>query len=378
MSRYDKVYLARFSERAPLTIGPDWLRHIATFISAPRAVQPMFAGALADLRPFPAQLGEHRLARRQGCDRAVHHANLFGKHRSGGHGPHDSRIVDQPASRPTSSPTSATMVGSPRRKSISICRRPFFAASRTGCRWFAARTPASARSSTRPDECKKRSRPNTAGFAVGRIDLDGRHTFYTTLRRCIPDRVRDVIARGERLLFGSLADACVRKTTQAYQKERKSYAADVVADCCFQSENARSDVSTVATPFSSTRFRRSIENVTICAAHGWCCSVYAHHFHRLIRFWPFLPIRCRMPIGDLKKGQPARQLRRATSTMPCRIPSMQTTCRAYDAGTTPDYTTIVAPTPLKSGLANNLALSFYDTRRLVYTNRHGTRTSTTA
>jgi hypothetical protein len=32
--------------------------------------------------------------------------------------------------------------------------------------------------------------------------------------------------------------------------------------------------------------------------------------------------------------------------------------RAYDAGTTPDYTTDVAPTPLKSGLANNLALSF--------------------
>jgi hypothetical protein len=32
--------------------------------------------------------------------------------------------------------------------------------------------------------------------------------------------------------------------------------------------------------------------------------------------------------------------------------------RAYDAGTTPDYTATVAPTPLKSGLANNLALNF--------------------
>jgi hypothetical protein len=32
--------------------------------------------------------------------------------------------------------------------------------------------------------------------------------------------------------------------------------------------------------------------------------------------------------------------------------------RAFDAGTTPDYTTDVAPTPLKSGLANNRALSF--------------------
>src|SRR3954471_12552541 len=32
--------------------------------------------------------------------------------------------------------------------------------------------------------------------------------------------------------------------------------------------------------------------------------------------------------------------------------------RAFDGGTTPDYTTDVAPTPLKSGLANSMALSF--------------------
>ena len=32
--------------------------------------------------------------------------------------------------------------------------------------------------------------------------------------------------------------------------------------------------------------------------------------------------------------------------------------RAFDSGTTPDYTASVAPTPLKSGLANNVALSF--------------------
>ncbi len=52
LSRYDKIYLARFSERAPLTIGPEWLRRIATFISATRAIQPMFAGSLNELRPF--------------------------------------------------------------------------------------------------------------------------------------------------------------------------------------------------------------------------------------------------------------------------------------------------------------------------------------
>lgn len=52
LARYDKVFLARFSERAPLTIGPEWLRRFAAFISAPRSVQPMFAGELRELRPF--------------------------------------------------------------------------------------------------------------------------------------------------------------------------------------------------------------------------------------------------------------------------------------------------------------------------------------
>jgi apolipoprotein N-acyltransferase len=52
LARYDKVFLARFSERAPLTVGPEWLRRFAALISAPRAAQPMFAGELRDLRPF--------------------------------------------------------------------------------------------------------------------------------------------------------------------------------------------------------------------------------------------------------------------------------------------------------------------------------------
>jgi apolipoprotein N-acyltransferase len=52
VARYDKIYLARFSERAPVTFGPDWFRHLAMLLAAPRAVQPMFAGELRDLRPF--------------------------------------------------------------------------------------------------------------------------------------------------------------------------------------------------------------------------------------------------------------------------------------------------------------------------------------
>lgn len=50
--RYDKIYLARFSERAPISFGPTWLRSLVQIISAPRAVQPMYAGSLADQRPF--------------------------------------------------------------------------------------------------------------------------------------------------------------------------------------------------------------------------------------------------------------------------------------------------------------------------------------
>jgi apolipoprotein N-acyltransferase len=52
VGRYDKIYLARFSERAPLTIGPNWLRALAMRISASRASQPLHAGTLRELQPF--------------------------------------------------------------------------------------------------------------------------------------------------------------------------------------------------------------------------------------------------------------------------------------------------------------------------------------
>ena len=50
--RYDKIELVRFSERAPLTVGPEWLRRLAMGVSANRASQPLFAGSIKDLRPF--------------------------------------------------------------------------------------------------------------------------------------------------------------------------------------------------------------------------------------------------------------------------------------------------------------------------------------
>jgi apolipoprotein N-acyltransferase len=56
--RYDKINLVRFSERAPLTIGPEWARRAMLFIAASRASQPMFAGSLHELDAFP--LSWHR------------------------------------------------------------------------------------------------------------------------------------------------------------------------------------------------------------------------------------------------------------------------------------------------------------------------------
>jgi apolipoprotein N-acyltransferase len=50
--RYDKVELVRFSERAPITAGPEWLRRLAMGISANRATQPLFAGSRSEMRPF--------------------------------------------------------------------------------------------------------------------------------------------------------------------------------------------------------------------------------------------------------------------------------------------------------------------------------------
>lgn len=52
VTRYDKIFLVRFSERPALTIGPEWLRQLALAVSASRVSQPMHAGSLSDFRPF--------------------------------------------------------------------------------------------------------------------------------------------------------------------------------------------------------------------------------------------------------------------------------------------------------------------------------------
>jgi apolipoprotein N-acyltransferase len=52
VARYDKVHLTRFSERAPLSFGPEWLRRLAMLISANRAERPLCAGDPSEFVPF--------------------------------------------------------------------------------------------------------------------------------------------------------------------------------------------------------------------------------------------------------------------------------------------------------------------------------------
>ena len=66
VSRYDKIHLVRFSERAMLTSGPDWLRRLTLAISSGRATQPLTAGLLSEFQPF--QMGGHKHSASAGND----------------------------------------------------------------------------------------------------------------------------------------------------------------------------------------------------------------------------------------------------------------------------------------------------------------------
>jgi apolipoprotein N-acyltransferase len=62
VSRYDKIHLVPFSERAPLVEGPQWLRRLAAMLAATRASQPMQAGELSQLKPFYLSWSDGRVS----------------------------------------------------------------------------------------------------------------------------------------------------------------------------------------------------------------------------------------------------------------------------------------------------------------------------
>ena len=193
VSRYDKIYLARFSERAPLTIGPIWLRNIAALISAPRAVQPMFAGTLSELRPFRLNWSALKTP------------------------------VETPSGRPQNDRTSASFITpicleniDPAVMALMIRgsspggKQAEFVANISNDGWFATqekyqhlqttifrcienRLPMVRCSNTgisafidSTGHVHNTIAPNGAGFAVSRIELDNRRTFYTRYGDALP------------------------------------------------------------------------------------------------------------------------------------------------------------------------------------------------
>ena len=172
VKRYDKVYLARFSERAPLTIGPNWLRHIATVISAPCAVQPMFAGSLADLRPFQLNWANATSGAPfitpiclENIDPAVMALMIRGTSTAGKQAEFVANISNDGwfATQEKFQHLQTT---------IFRCienRVPMVRCSNTGISAFIDST----------GHVQVKVAPTTEGFAVSRLDIDGRHTFYT-------------------------------------------------------------------------------------------------------------------------------------------------------------------------------------------------------
>jgi apolipoprotein N-acyltransferase len=172
VARYDKIYLARFSERAPLTIGPDWLHRLAMFLAAPRAVQPMFAGELRDLRPFRIRWADSSAGTpfiAPICLENIDPADMAEMIR----GP-------EPAGK------QADFVVNVSNDGWFVTQEKFQHLQTTVFRCIENRIPMVRCSNTgisafidsigREHESVS---ANTSGYAVGRITLDHRHTFYT-------------------------------------------------------------------------------------------------------------------------------------------------------------------------------------------------------
>ncbi len=170
--RYDKIYLARFSERAPLTMGPDWLRRFAMFISAPRAVQPMFAGDLRDLRPFRLRSAKSSAGTpfiSPICLENIDPADMAQMIRG-----------SEPADK------QADFVANISNDGWFVTQEKYQHLQTTVFRCIENRIPMVRCSNTGISACidsigrvHESVGPNTAGYAVGRIDLDPRRTFFT-------------------------------------------------------------------------------------------------------------------------------------------------------------------------------------------------------
>jgi apolipoprotein N-acyltransferase len=195
VKRYDKVNLARFSERAPLTIGPNWLRQIATIISAPCAVQPMFAGELRDLRPFRLQAA----ASGDGTPfiTPICLENI------------DPAVIAQMIRGSTPTGKQAVFVANISNDGWFSTQEKYQHLQTTVFRCIENRVPMVRCSNTGisafidSNGCVQESvAPGVAGFAVRSIQLDGRHTFYTRYGDVFPVGCVMFVAGAILLRFG--------------------------------------------------------------------------------------------------------------------------------------------------------------------------------
>jgi apolipoprotein N-acyltransferase len=178
VSRYDKTRLVRFSEHPPIAVGPAWLRRIAFFISAPRALQPMHAGTLSDLRPFrvtwsaegslPSDREEARFIAPiclENIDPVVVASMIRGSS-----APY--KQADFIANISNDGWFATQEKYQHIQTTVFRCienRVPMVRSSNTGVSGFIDST----------GRVVEMVAPNVAGLAVRRVGLDGRHTFYT-------------------------------------------------------------------------------------------------------------------------------------------------------------------------------------------------------
>jgi apolipoprotein N-acyltransferase len=176
--RYDKTRLVRFSEHPPVAVGPAWLRRLALFISAPRALQPMHAGSLSELRPFrvnwtaesgaPSDGNEARFIAPiclENVDPAVVASMIRGASKS-------DKSIDFIANISNDGWFATQEKYQHIQTTVFRCienRVPMVRSSNTGISGFIDST----------GRVVEKVPPNVAGFAVRRIELDGRRTFYT-------------------------------------------------------------------------------------------------------------------------------------------------------------------------------------------------------
>lgn len=212
--RYDKIRLVPYSERLPFASGPGWLTDIALFLAASRAVQPLCPGNFDSFHPFILTYAESSTE-----------PPAFAKSVGRVAVRTQAKFVTPICLENIDPLMCARMVRDP----ITGQKRADFFANLSNDGWFhdqekyqhlqllvfrciENRTPIARSSNTGIsafiDSCGRVREiigPNLTGFAVSRVDLDSRSTFYTNYGDVFPIACLIVVALvGTAALFESV------------------------------------------------------------------------------------------------------------------------------------------------------------------------------